>query len=116
MLSAINDINEGIARANNLPKALYPQIKMKSNVYPLINNDNLQIKINKSLSKVLNPANIISNVPAVMVSEDFQNLVSKDSKTVYDYIFVGVANQNLVDKTKDKNDEKEEIKPLFETL
>ena len=25
-------------------------------------------------------------------------------------------NQNLVDKTKDKNDEKEEIKPLFETL
>ena len=105
MLNAINDINEGIARANNLPKELYPKIKMKSNVYPLINNDNLQVKINKSLSKVLNPANIISNVPAVMVSEDFQNLVSKDSKTVYDYIFLGVANQSLVDKAKKEGKE-----------
>ena len=100
MLNAINDINEGIARANNLPKELYPKINMKSNVYPLINDEQLQIRINKSLSKVLNPSNIISNVPAVMVSEDFQNLVSKNSKTVYDYIFVGVANQSLVDKAK----------------
>ena len=29
-----------------------------------------------------------------------QNLVSKNSKTVYDYIFVGVANQSFVDKAK----------------
>lgn len=100
LLTKINDINEGIARANNLPQDLYPKVTFKSNVYPLINDQKLQNRVNKSLSKILNPANIISNTPPVMVSEDFQNLASTSSQTIYDYIFVGVANKNLVETAK----------------
>lgn len=100
LLTKINDINEGIARANNLPKDLYPKVTFKSNVYPLINDQTLQSRVNKSLTKILNINHIITTSPPVMVSEDFQNLAFASSKTTYDYIFVGVANEKLVEAAK----------------
>ena len=39
LLDGIKRINEGIAVANNLPKELYPTIRMKSRVFPLVNDD-----------------------------------------------------------------------------
>ena len=48
-------------------------------------------KINAALSTVMAPANIINNTPSVMGSEDFHHLVIHNKKTVYDYIFVGIA-------------------------
>jgi len=98
LLDGIKRINEGIAIANNLPKDMYPTIKMKSMVYPLVNNAAMVNRINGSLSTVLLPANIITNTPAIMGSEDFHHLVIHNKKTVYDFIMVGTANAELVAK------------------
>jgi hippurate hydrolase len=38
LLDGIRRINEGLAVANNLPKDLYPEIKMRGNAYPLLND------------------------------------------------------------------------------
>lgn len=99
LLDGIKNINTGIAVANNLPESLYPKINMKATVSPLINNDKMQTRINLSLQSILAPDNIISNTPAVMVSEDFQNLIGTN-KTAYDYIFVGIANESFIAKAK----------------
>lgn len=96
LLDGIKRINEGIAVANNLPKELYPTIKMKGNAYPLINDKGMTIKINTSLSTVIDKKNIITDTPALMISEDFHHLVLGNKKTVYDFIFVGTANGTAV--------------------
>ena len=92
LLDGIKSINEGIAIANNLPKELYPKITMKETVYPLVNNEEMTTKINGALKSVIAPERIITNFPAIMGSEDFSNLVLHNSKTVYDYMWVGIAN------------------------
>jgi amidohydrolase len=98
LLDGIRKINEGIAIANNLPKEMYPTIKMKSMVYPLVNNTALVNKINSSLQFVLELDKIINSTPAIIASEDFHHLVIHNKKTVYDYIFVGTANPAMVAK------------------
>ncbi len=98
LLDGIRNINEGIAMANGLPKELYPTITMKSMVYPLVNNAAMVKKINQSLLTILEPANIITNTPAIMGSEDFHHLVIHNKKTVYDFIMVGTASADLVSK------------------
>ena len=98
LLDGIKRINEGIAIANNLPKEMYPTIKMKSMVYPLVNNEAMVNKINSSLSNVITADKIVSNTPAVMGSEDFHHLVIHNQKAVYDFILVGTANPDLVAK------------------
>lgn len=92
LLDGIRRINEGIAVANGLPEELYPEITMKGNVTPLINNDQLVSRVNKALSSVISPDNIVTGIAAEMGSEDFPLLVKKNSKTVYDFVMVGVAN------------------------
>ncbi|HZI53007.1 MAG TPA: amidohydrolase [Chitinophagaceae bacterium] len=96
LLDGIKRINEGIAIANNLPKELYPSIKMKSKAFPLVNNTGMVNKINTALSTVMAPASIINNTPSVMGSEDFHHLVIHNKKTVYDYIFVGIASEEAM--------------------
>lgn len=98
LLDGIKRINEGIAIANNLPKEMYPTIKMKSMAYPLVNNTAMVNKINKALTTVIAPEKIIANTPAVMVSEDFHHLVIQNKKTVYDYMLVGTANIEVAAK------------------
>ncbi|MDP9229896.1 MAG: amidohydrolase [Bacteroidota bacterium] len=98
LLDGIKRINEGIAVANNLPKELYPAIKMKGNVYPLVNDAAMTNKINKALITVIATEKIITNTPATMVSEDFHHLVRDNNKTIYDYMFVGTANIEAVSK------------------
>lgn len=98
LLDGIKNINEGIAIANNLPKELYPKITMNGTVYPVVNNEEMVIKINGSLKSAIAPEGIISNTPAVMGSEDFPQLILPKSKTVYDYFFVGIANKEACSK------------------
>jgi amidohydrolase len=100
LIDGIKKINEGIAVANGLSKELYPSILMKSNVFPLVNDETLTNKINKALTLVLAPEKIITNTPAMMGSEDFNNLVSGNKKTMCDYIYIGTANLNAVAKAE----------------
>ncbi|HWY33650.1 MAG TPA: hypothetical protein VNX68_03325, partial [Nitrosopumilaceae archaeon] len=94
----IKRINEGIAVANGLSREQYPTIKIKGSAFPLENNVPLTNKINAALSTVMPAENIIVNRPPVMYSEDFQNLIYGNKKSVSDYILVGTANQVLFAK------------------
>lgn len=100
LLNGIKSINEGIAVATKLPKELYPTITMKGNAYPLVNNQQMVTKINTALSTVIDPKNIITNTPALMISEDFHHLVLGNKKTIYDFMFVGTANGTAVANAK----------------
>lgn len=98
LLDGIKRINEGIAIANGLSKEQYPTIKMKGNVFPLENDLTLTNRINAALSSVITPQNIYTNIPSLMVSEDFHHLVIGNNKTVYDFIRVGIANPDAYTK------------------
>ena len=105
LLAGIKNINEGIAVANNLPKDLYPTIIMKGNAYPLVNDKPMVNKVNTALATVLDKTNIITNTPALMISEDFHHLVLGNKKTVYDFVFVGTANGQAVANAKREGNE-----------
>jgi len=98
LLDGIKRINEGVAVSNGLLKEQYPAIKMKGNVFPMENNPALTNKINAELTNVITAQNIITNKPPMMGSEDFHHLVRGNNKTVYDYIQVGTANNELYAK------------------
>jgi hippurate hydrolase len=100
LLEGIRRINEGIALANGLPKDLYPTLTMKAMAYPLVNHPVLTSKVNAALAQVLEKKNILTQVPALMISEDFHHLVLGNQKTVYDFVFVGTANPAAVAKAR----------------
>jgi amidohydrolase len=105
IMDGIKNINDGIAMANNLPKELYPKITITGSVDAVVNNEGMVSKINKALTNVIDPNRIISNAPAMMGSEDFSLLCVQNSKTVYDYIFVGIANIEMSTKAKQEGKE-----------
>jgi amidohydrolase len=98
LLEGIKRINEGIAVANGLPQDKYPRIKMKGSVFPQFNDPAFTSKITAALNEIIATENISTNKPAHMYSEDFQNLVYGNNKTVCDYIVVGTANPSLHQK------------------
>ena len=100
LLERIKKINESIALINDLPKEKYPTITMKGNAYPLVNDEAMVTRINKSLSTVIKADDILIDIPPVMASEDFHHLVFNNKKTVYDYLLIGTANPALVAKAK----------------
>ncbi len=104
LLDGIKGINEGLARAYNLPEGLYPVIKIKGTAYPLLNDTTLTNKVNARLSTVLNSGKIITDIPPIMGAEDFYQLGMHNKKTVYDYLFIGTANKDLVKKAKEKGE------------
>jgi amidohydrolase len=92
MIKGINQVDSSIAIAYNLPKDLYPKTTLKGMAYPLVNNEELSKKINNALAQIIPLERNITNLPAVMGSEDFHHLVIHNSKKVYDYMLVGIAN------------------------
>ncbi|MEO6915721.1 MAG: amidohydrolase, partial [Chitinophagaceae bacterium] len=98
LLDGIKRVNEGIAIANNLPKELFPVMTMKATASPLVNNEAMVKKVNAALAKTMDLADIITTSPALMVSEDFHYLAAPGSKTVYDYLMIGVANDEVFRK------------------
>jgi len=93
MIDGITRINEGIAHAYNLPKELYPTIKMKGFSYPLDNSQSLTQLIQQSLNGIIDTKYILKEdvLPSIMGSEDFHHLVIHNAKKDYSYIQVGVA-------------------------
>jgi amidohydrolase len=91
MVSSINRIDSGIALANNLPPSLYPVLKMKGRVSPLVNDTAMVAKVNVALEKYVGPGKNITGMPPVMGSEDFHHLVVNNKVKVYDYLLVGIA-------------------------
>ncbi|OJY91663.1 MAG: amidohydrolase [Sphingobacteriales bacterium 40-81] len=98
LIEGIKHINEGIAIANHLPADMYPTVEIKTTAAPLVNDKAMSGKINKALAALLPGQDIITDRPALMVSEDFHYLVYENKKAVYDFIFVGIANPEAVAK------------------
>ncbi|CAN1571886.1 AbgB Metal-dependent amidase/aminoacylase/carboxypeptidase [Flavobacteriaceae bacterium] len=94
LLKRINEINEGIAVANNLPKDLYPKTVIKQNLGTLKNNEVLTAKINGALEKMAGPNKNLS-IPPVMGSEDVQELLKDHPEVPYNYFIVGIANHEV---------------------
>lgn len=91
LLDGIKRINEGIAVTNGLSKEMYPSVLMKGSVYPQVNDAAVANRVNKALATVITPEKIITNLPPIMGSEDFNHLVIGNNKTVCDYVWVGTA-------------------------
>jgi hippurate hydrolase len=94
MVDGIKRINEGIARAYNLPDSMMPTMIMKGWSYPLDNSDTLTGWVVNGIKSVVPENQIIreDRFPAVMGSEDFHHLVVHNNKKNYCYINVGTAN------------------------
>lgn len=94
MIDGIKRINEGIAHSYNLPRELYPEIKMKGFAYPLNNDTALTAAVLNGVKKIIPEKQILreNRLPAVMGSEDFHHLVIHNSKKIYCYYNVGIAN------------------------
>ncbi|MDC8001183.1 amidohydrolase [Aequorivita todarodis] len=93
MINGIKRVNEGIAYAYDLPKDLYPTMKMKGHAEPLDNSKALTQRIQKATGKLLGEKNVLKEdvFPSVMGSEDFHHLVLQNEKVNYSYFQVGVA-------------------------
>jgi amidohydrolase len=97
LIKRINEINEGIAVSNNLPKDLYPKIVIKQNLGTLKNDETLTSKINIALEKMAGPNKNLS-LPPVMGSEDVQELLKDHPEVPYNYFIVGIANHEIFEK------------------
>lgn len=90
MIKRIDEIDNGIAAAAGMPPDKYPTRVMKGTAEPLSNNPDLVNRVNASLIRLLGPGKTIDQLPAVMGSEDFQE-VFKGMDTPYLFMLVGVA-------------------------
>lgn len=97
MIEGIKRINEGIAKAYQLPDSLMPTMTMKGWAYPLDNNKALTQWVVGGLERFIPADKILreDKLAAVMGSEDFHHLVVHNEKKNYCYINVGIANPAL---------------------
>lgn len=93
MIEGIRRINEGIARAYNLPEDKMPEMKMKGWSVPLDNDPELTAVVQKALLQMVDEQNLLKEdrLPSIMGSEDFHHLVIHNTSKKYCYINVGTA-------------------------
>lgn len=93
MIEGIRRINEGIARAYNLPEDKMPEMKMKGWSVPLVNDPELTSVVQEALHQKIDEKYLLKEdrVPSIMGSEDFQHLVIHNKNKKYCYINIGTA-------------------------
>lgn len=99
MLKRIDEINKGVAMAAGVSADRMPKRLMKGNAGPLVNDKALVARINPSLERLLGSGNVVGQFPAVMGSEDFQE-VFKGLDTPYAFMLVGVAPPDMFAKAR----------------
>ena len=99
MLKRIDEIIKGVAMAAGVSADRMPKRLMKGNAGPLINDKALVARINPSLERLLGSGNVVGQFPAVMGSEDFQE-VFKGLDTPYAFMLVGVAPPEMFAKAR----------------
>ncbi|MCU0869907.1 MAG: amidohydrolase [Burkholderiales bacterium] len=90
MLDRIDSINRGIAIAAGAPADRPPVRTMKGRADPLVNDAALVARLNPTFEALLGRGKVVSDFPAVMGSEDFQEAFVP-LKTPYVFLLVGVA-------------------------
>lgn len=93
MIQGIRRINEGIARAYNLPEDKMPEMKMKGWSVPLDNDPEITKVVQEALQQLVDDKYILKEdrVPSIMGSEDFHHLVIHNTNKKYCYINIGTA-------------------------
>jgi amidohydrolase len=95
MLKRIDEISKGIAISAGVAPDKMPTRTMKGGSGPLVNDTKLVEQVNPALNALLGEGKVVNNFPAVMGSEDFQD-VMQPLKTPYVFLLIGVAPMDLV--------------------
>jgi hippurate hydrolase len=91
MLRRIDEISNGVAVAAGVAPDMMPTRLMKGSADPLVNDAGLVARINPSLNALLGPGKVVDQFPAVMGSEDFQEVFRPLGQVPYAFLLVGVA-------------------------
>lgn len=90
LLKRIDEVSKGVAISAGVAPDKMPTRKMKGGASPLTNDAMLVAKVNPPLAALLGEGKVIGNFPAVMGSEDFQEVFTP-LKTPYVFLLIGVA-------------------------
>ena len=91
MIKRIDEISRGVAIGAGVDEKKMPTRLMKGYASPLVNDADLVARVNPSLETLLGKGKVIDNFPAVMGSEDFQEVFKPLGKIPYSFVLVGVA-------------------------
>jgi hippurate hydrolase len=95
MLKRIDEISTGIAVSAGVAPDKMPTRTMKGSAGPLVNDAKLVERVNPALTALLGEGKVVNNFPAVMGSEDFQEVMTP-LKVPYVFLLIGVAPMDLV--------------------
>lgn len=101
LLEGIRSVNAGLAASYRLPPDMHPEVRMKGNAFPLLNDTVMVQRINAGIAKAVPRATIISDMPPIMGSEDFPVLARVNKKAAYDYLFLGVVHPDIMKKARE---------------
>lgn len=90
LIERIDEVSRGIAIAAGVPENDLPTRTMKGTASVLVNDPALVEAVNGSLKALLGSDRVLDNFPAVMGSEDFQQVMNV-AKAPYVFPFIGVA-------------------------
>ena len=91
MLEGIDRINRSLALANGLPADLEPTTLMKGGSVVLSNDEGMARAAAPALRSLLGEKAVVTDLPRLMVSEDFHHLVLDNEAHRYLYMYVGTA-------------------------
>jgi amidohydrolase len=91
IIKRIDEVSRGVAIGAGVNEKKMPTRLMKGTAGPLVNDANLVARVNPSLETLLGKGKVIDNFPAVMGSEDFQEVFKPLGKVPYSFVLVGVA-------------------------
>jgi amidohydrolase len=100
LIAAIKRVAEGIGRANGLPDALLPVVKVTGGTPTTINDAPLARRINAAFKRELGDAAVTPWEQKGMGAEDFAYFVSADTKVPGFYFAVGGTPQAAFDAEK----------------
>jgi amidohydrolase len=95
LIAGVKAVSEGIARTYGMPDDRLPVITMKGGSPPLVNDDALSERLAAGLGKVVGPANVLTQFPAVTASEDCHLLRGPHTDVPLSYLMVGVADPQV---------------------
>ena len=90
MIKRIDEVSKGVAIAAGVPETKLPVRTMKGGAGPLTNDPALVGTVNPELSALLGRDKVVNNFPAVMGSEDYQEVMDA-ARVPYVFLLIGVA-------------------------
>ncbi|MGL4666886.1 MAG: amidohydrolase, partial [Saezia sp.] len=100
MITAITNINNGIARTYNVAEDKMPTLTMKGGSTPLINNPDLVARLNAPLVALLGEKNVVTDMPPATASEDVHLLLTGHENVPFAFLLVGIVDPEVFAKAR----------------